>query len=318
MTADKAAYAAQRGRFASQLSFWIRASRAPFLTATLLSVALGAAVARWDGYGLSPGLLLMTSLGITAVHMGVNMANDYFDLDTDGVNRYRSPFNGGAGMIQRGLIAPRGVLAAVVVCLSVAALVGVWLAILRGAVVWALILVGFVLGVGYSADPLRLMRTGWGEAVAGLCCGPLVAFGTYVVLTGHASGSVLWPSLPVGLLVSAILVINEIPDFEADRQVGKDNLVVRHGRRAGARLHSWLMAITYGLIILLPLLGRMPWQASAAVITLPVAWQAVRIARARAEDPVAIIPASARTIALHAAVALLITGGYLFSSGAAR
>ncbi|MDP2871655.1 MAG: prenyltransferase [Bacillota bacterium] len=306
-----------RPSFASWLAFWARASRAPFLTASLFSVALGAAVARWDGYALSWGLLLLTMVGVAGAHLGVNLANDYADdlLGTDAVNRYRSPFNGGAGLIQAGLVAPRSVLAASSACLITAALAGVWLGAARGPVVLILMSLGFVLGVGYSADPLGLMRTGWGEAVAGLCCGPLVAFGSYFVLTGAVSASVLWPSLPCGLLVSAILVINEVPDYEADRSVNKDNLVVRYGRQAGVRLHGGLLVLTYGLIALFPLLGRMPWQAAAAVVTVPTAWRAVRIALARAEDPVAIIPANARTILLHAAVALLITGGYWMAGG---
>lgn len=302
-------------RPASGLLFWIRAARAPFLTASLFSVALGAAVARWDGHVLPAGLLLAVMAGVAAAHLGINLANDYADhlMGSDAVNRYRSPFNGGSGLIQAGLVAPRSVLSASVVCLGAAAAAGVWLGAVRGPVVWTLMALGFLLGVGYSADPLKLMRTGWGEAVAGLCCGPLVAFGSYFVLTGEASAGVLWPALPLGLLVSAILVINEVPDYEADRSVRKNNLVVRYGRRAGVRLHGWLLVITYALIGLLPLVGRMPWQAAAAVVTLPVAWHAMRIALARAEDPVAIIPASARTIILHAVVALLITGGYLLS-----
>lgn len=298
------------------LAFWVRASRAPFLTASLFSVVLGAAVARWDGHALSGQLLLATMVGVAGAHLGVNLANDYADhlMGSDTVNRYRSPYNGGSGVIQAGMASPRSVLYASVVCLGAAAVVGVWLAAIRGPVILVLMALGFVLGVGYSADPLKLMRTGWGEAVAGLCCGPLVAFGAYFVLAGRASTSVLWPSLPCGILVSAILVINEVPDYEADRSVRKDNLVVRYGRRAGVRLHGSLLVLTYALIALFPLVGRMPWQAAVAALTIPIAWRAMRTALRRAEEPAALVPASARTIMLHTAIALIITGGYLISA----
>jgi 1,4-dihydroxy-2-naphthoate octaprenyltransferase len=298
------------------LAFWIRASRAPFLTASLFSVVLGAAVARWDGHVPSGSLLWLTMIGVACAHLGVNLANDYADhiMGSDTVNRYRSPFNGGSGVIQAGLATPRQVLRAAILCTVAAAATGAWLAAVRGPVIWVLMLAGFVLGVGYSADPLKLMRTGWGEAVAGLCCGPLVAFGSYFVLAGEVSASVLWPSLPCGILVSAILVINEVPDYEADLSVHKTNLVVRYGRRAGVRLHGSLLVLTYALIALFPLLGRMPWQASVAALTVPLAWHAVKAAMRRVDEPAALAPASARTIILHSAIALLLTGGYILSS----
>jgi len=292
---------------------WFRASRAPFLTASLVSVLLGAAVARWDGYSLSMGLLALTLVGVALLHAGVNLGNDYYDhhLGSDGINRYRSPFNGGAGLIQSGELSPGSVGRAAAVCIGLAALCGIVLALYCGPVILALMVAGFVLGVGYSADPLQLMRTGWGEAVAGLCCGPLVAFGTYFVQTRAASWTVVWPSLPVGLLVSAILVINEVPDFEADGAVAKSNLVVRKGQGAGITLHRWLLYVTYGLIAFFPMVNRMPWLALAALITLPAARRALSLARSSGGDPARIVPVSAGTVKLHTAIGLLVTIGYL-------
>ncbi|OGS69268.1 MAG: hypothetical protein A2Y96_03165 [Firmicutes bacterium RBG_13_65_8] len=121
----------------------------------------------------------------------------------------------------------------------------------------------------------------------------------------------VWPSLPVGLLVSAILVINEVPDYEADREARKANLIVRNGPLAGVKLHRWLMYVTYGLVALFPLVGRMPWGALIALVTLPAARRALTLARTHAADPVRIIPANAGTVMLHTVIGLLITCSYL-------
>jgi 1,4-dihydroxy-2-naphthoate octaprenyltransferase len=267
--------------------------------------------------GADPALswprLALTLSGVALVHLGVNLANDYFDhlQGSDWVNARRTKYNGGAGVIQAGLVRPRQVALVAAGMLAVAAAIGTWLAFAAGPMVWWLMAAGFVLGVGYSAPPLALMGSGWGELVAGLCCGPLVALGAHYVAGGQGHWTVLAASIPVGLLVSAILVINEVPDFAADGAVGKRNLVVRMGPGAGLRLHRWLVLASYAWIAGLVLGGQLPAGGLAVAATAPLAWWLLRNAGRGVADAAALTAASAGTAGLQALVGVVLTASFL-------
>lgn len=294
-------------------AFWLRAARAPFLPASLMSVAIGTLAAWRTGAGIDAATLAVTAAGIALTHLGVNLVNDYFDaVGSDPVNQHRSPYNGGSGTIQSGQTTRAAVARAGLACLVGACVAGVFLAITRGPGVWVLMVVGGLLGVGYSAPPLGLMGTGWGELVAGLCCGPLVALGANYVQTGLVDASVLWPSIPVGLLVSAILVINEVPDIAADAAAGKANLVVRLGPRAGARLYAALVGVAYVWVLTVTAAGLLPRGAAMVLLTLPVALGSVRRGLRNADQPEGIVPASAGTVAVHALVSIVLASSYVW------
>lgn len=306
--------------------FWLLTARAPFLGASLLSVLLGAAVAAAGAVeapgagaatsggapgsagpsalgGLGVGLALA---GVALAHLGINLANDYFDhlQGSDWVNRRRTKYNGGSGMIQAGLVRPGQVAGAAVIALAAAGAIGAWLAAMTGPLVWWLMAAGLVLGVGYSAPPLALMNTGWGELAAGLACGPLVAWGAYHVAGGRQPWLALAAAAPVGLLVSAILVLNEVPDYQADRATGKRNLVVRWGQGAGLALHRGLVLGAYACIAGLAAAGWLPASGLAALATAPLAWRVLGLARRGGSgDPAALESASGGTAALQALVA---------------
>ncbi len=293
------------------LRFWLRAARAPFLSASLMSVAIGVLAAWRSGAALNPVSVGVTAAGIALAHLGVNLVNDYYDAaGSDPLNRHRSPYNGGSGAIQSGETTPSAVAAAGAACLGGAIAAGVLLALGRRPAIWFLMAAGGILGVGYSAPPLGLMGTGWGEIVAGMCCGPLVAAGAGYVQTGVLDPAVLWPSVPVGLLVSAILVINEVPDFAADAKAGKANLVVRLGTRAGTRLHAVLVGLAYLWIVVMAALGILPRSALVVLATVPLALGAVRTGLRNPDRPAGIVPASARTVAAHVLVSVLLATAY--------
>jgi len=306
-----------------RLSFWLWAGRAPFLAASLLSVLLGVAVADARGATVNAGPIALVTMGVALIHLGVNLANDYFDhlRGTDTANRNRTRYNGGSGVIQAGLATPSQIARAALVCILAAGVIGVGLAIVHGPLLWVLMIAGLMLGVGYSAPPLSLMGTGWGELTAGLCCGPLVALGAHHVAGGRALGEVWLAAVPAGLLVSSILVANELPDYEADRMTHKRNLVVRLGVEAGLQLWRALVIAAYCWIGVLVAGGRLPIGGLAALSTAPLAWWWLRQgaggrhAVAGGEGPGAgANPGPAPgpgTVRLHALVSVLLAVSYL-------
>jgi 1,4-dihydroxy-2-naphthoate octaprenyltransferase len=171
----------------------------------------------------------------------------------------------------------------------------------------------------YVGPPFKLAYRGVGEFLVGLNFGPVMTLGAYYVQTGSlASATVpLLASIPVGLLIAAVLWINEFPDMDADKAVGKKTLVLRLGYLRSVAVYVGLLATSYFLLLLYAVLKvfvTFPITSFATLIalfSLPFALKAVRILRANYKDPHAIIPANANTIILHLAFGLLAIVGFV-------
>jgi len=121
----------------SGIALWLREARLPFMTASVIPVVLGTTVAVFETGLFKPSLFLLTLAGAVLAHAGANMANDYYDTmsGNDNINRYRSPFNGGAGLIQEGLLTARQVHLAALTAFAAAAAIGLYLTYVRGPAV---------------------------------------------------------------------------------------------------------------------------------------------------------------------------------------
>jgi 1,4-dihydroxy-2-naphthoate octaprenyltransferase len=291
------------------MSPWLRAIRLPFLTATIVPVVLGATAAWHDTGVLLWPRFWIAAAGALLVHIGANLANEYWDhaSGADPGDPPLTPLSGGSHVIQDGLIAPRAILGASLASLAVACALGVYLnGIARGNAILTLGLVGVFLGYFYSGAPLRLGYRGLGEAVIGLGFGPMMAAGSYYVQADALSTRVLLISVPVGLLIALVLLINGFPDREADAAAGKRTVVVLAGPRTAAALYRAGLAGVYVVVALLICSGVLPVHALGVFLTLPLAWRAYRAARDHYDRPVDLLPANEATIALHSLVGLIL------------
>ena len=309
------AYLEQRGRRPRLPAFWrfFRATRLPFLTATLVPVALGGAVAAHDGR-FAWNWWLVALLCAVCAHLGINVANDLADATgSDAVNVTPTPFSGGSRVLQYGLVS-RGRL--LMLCLGLFAAcgtLGLWLADAR---TWELLLLGaagVVLGVGYSAPPLKLVHRGLGEPVVAIGFGPLMTVGTYLAVTREWSWPAFYTSLPVGILIALVLYVNQIPDRPADATAGKRTLIVRWSRERVIAAYVAAVAAAFALVALGPLLGRAPAWTLIALPAVALAWPVVRDMRASYDAPYGLIKAMAANIGLHFATGLLLTAGWLLA-----
>jgi 1,4-dihydroxy-2-naphthoate octaprenyltransferase len=290
-------------------------TRAPFLTATLVPVLIGAAwiAARGLAAPFPWALFWLVMLGASAMHIAANTFNDYFDWTsgTDQVNNdYFLPFSGGSRSIELGLISEKGLLRLALAALAVAVTCGLAVLFLSGRV-W---LIGFGLFGAfstyfYTAPPLRLAaRKGLGELLIGLNFGPLLVAGTVYALTGHLTWLEFLAGAPIGLLTTAILWINEFPDLSADELSGKLNLVVTLGKEQARWGYLLILALAFGLVILGVAFGWMPLGALAMLLSLPVAWRATRALFQHYQER-ALIKSNAATIQLQALAGLLMAAG---------
>lgn len=293
-----------------------RELRVEFLTGSVFPVFLGTAIA-FCRYGVFDGATFaLTLAGVALIHLGANVSNDYFDhlSGNDEANRsFVRPFTGGSRLIQEGALTPRQVATIAAVLVAAAVVCGLALAASRGPVVLLLGAVGVLTGVFYVAPPVRLAARGLGEIVIGLDFGVLATMGSYWVQTGAMSLESFVASLPLAVLIAAVVYINEFQDSEADAAAGKRTLVVRMGLERASRAFPRLMLSTYVPVIAGVATGLMPPHTLAALATAPLALRAAAVARRRYASPRELAPANAFTIMTHAATGALLVAGYLLA-----
>jgi 1,4-dihydroxy-2-naphthoate octaprenyltransferase len=290
-------------------------TRAPFLTATLVPVLIGAAwiVARGLAAPFPWTLFWLATLGASAMHIAANTFNDYFDWTsgTDQVNNdYFLPFSGGSRSIELGLISEKGLLRLAFTSLAAAVACGLAVLLLTGRV-WLLAFGAFgaFSTYFYTAPPLRLAaRRGLGELLIGLNFGPLMVAGTVYALTGHLTWLEFLAGAPIGLLTTAILWINEFPDLRADEISGKLNLVVTLGKERARWGYLLILTLAFGLVIVGVGAGWFPVGALAMLLSLPMAWRSTRALFQHYQER-ALIKSNADTIQLQALAGLLMAIG---------
>ena len=163
-----------------------------------------------------------------------------------------------------------------------------------------------------NAPPFRLNYVGLGELATGIGSGPLIVLGSYYVQAQRATYEALWASIPVGLLGAAILWINQFPDYEADRDAGKLNCLVRLGRDRSRYIYSLLMLGPYAVVLLWVLTQSDAWPYLAVILTIPIALKAIKILSAHYQTYDEIIPAQALTIQTHLALGLVFAAALVF------
>lgn len=309
----------------ARVKLWLLETRAPFLTAALIPVLLGTAIA-WGVAGVFHwGYFLLALIGGLCLQAAVNVLNDYFDHKStcDDINvEYISPLTGGSRMIQMGLLKPSTVLMEGLIFLAIGSLIGLYLVWSRGLPVLWLGMIGIFFVYFYTAPPLKLSYRGGGELAVGLSFGILMCLGAYYVQTQVLAWFPVIAAIPVTLLIAAVLYINEFPDYAADKAVGRKHLVVRMGKARAVKGYIVLMSLAYFSIVVSTIYGQL-WGVSSALplslftllglLTLPQAIKAMRITKEYYADSASLTPANAYTIQIHLRTGLLLTAAFLLA-----
>jgi 1,4-dihydroxy-2-naphthoate octaprenyltransferase len=292
---------------------FLRATRLPFLTATVVPVLLGISIAALHGTFVWWAALL-TLIGAICVHLGLNVANDVFDTmsGADAANTTPTQFSGGSRVIHYGLLSLRQMSLLAIAFYGTAIVLGFVLAATRGF--WPIFWIGVAgvaISVAYTAPPLRLVHRGLGEICVGLGFGPIMVLGAYYVQAQRFTFEPLYLSLPVAILIALVLYTNEIPDRAGDAAAGKRTLPVRFSKQAVIGGYTAAAAMTYALIAVGGTAGTIVRPALIALITIPMALKVIRGMRASYEDPYALMPTMAEGVKLHVFTGLLLFVAYV-------
>jgi len=236
-------------------------TRMPFTSASLLPIFVVGAYFAGIGDGLfSIPLFILTIFGILIAHLGVNVLNDYFD-GTDGTDEanaeYFQQVSGGSRAIELGLITLNGTRRLGIILTMIALGIGAFILSSINEVNFTgtmqIILAGLFLGYFYTARPFRLVaRRGLGEIAIFLAFGPLLTLGVgYAIFNGDFQNSIhfmncLILGIPLGLLTTNILLINEFPDMNSDATTGKNHLVVTFGKKTSRWIYLIFLMLAVG------------------------------------------------------------------------
>ena len=277
---------------------WI-ASTVPLLVATALAYA-------HTGI-FHTGWIAIALLGIYLIEIGKNAVNEFIDYFT-GVDRYvesnkRTPFSGGKKTIIDGKLSMGETALIALSTLAAAFLVGLLIAVYREPHVFWIGMLGGILAVFYSLPPFKLNYNGLGECAVGLTFGPLLVSGMYVMLTGRLDWQVAAIGLPIAFLITAVLWINQCPDYEADIRGGKRNWLVRIGKRSGLVVYGCLFGCAYLSLAALAWTDGNPYWL-LGLLTIPLAWRSVRTAVKQLDHLPKFLAANVGTIQVYQMVGL--------------
>jgi len=243
------------------------------LTATVSPLLVGTALAAYEGT-FHLVTFLVTFFSCLFLQIGTNYFNEYFDY------RYGLDHAGSLGamtVIFRNEMTANQVLIGGIISFSIAALLGIMLIIfLVGPAIIAFGLAGMLIAYFYSAKPFKLASRGLGDVLVYIAMGFLMTWGSYYVQIPQWSWSAFAASVPVGFLVTAILNMNNVRDYQDDLAVKKKTLPVRFGLKFGQFFHAILLIGSYVATTIFALVGLLPLTILAVWLTFPLAFINVR------------------------------------------
>ena len=252
---------------------WGLAIRPRTLPAAAAGVVMGSALAWHDGF-FRVDAALACLFAALLLQIGSNLANDVFDFErgTDTPERL-----GPTRVTQAGLLSASQVKFGMAFVFGLAALLGLYLAWLGG---WPIVIIGIaaiISAIAYTGGPFPLGYYGLGDIFVFIFFGLASVAGTYYVQAGTVSSAAWWMTIPPGLIITAILVVNNLRDLENDRKAGKHTLAVMFGERTVKIEYLLCMLVAYFVLPLAAWMGIISWFSLLAWGSLPIAFRATRI-----------------------------------------
>jgi 1,4-dihydroxy-2-naphthoate octaprenyltransferase len=292
----------------SGVQIWVAAARVRTLPAAIAPVLVGTALAGFL-HVFHPLRFVAALVAAIFIQVGTNLSNDYSDARRGADTEDRlGPVRVTAG----GLVPPNRVLMATYLSFGVAVLAGAYLVAVAG---WQLLLVGaasILAGVLYTGGPRPYGYEGLGEVFVFLFFGIVAVAGSFFVQVEHLRWEAFALAVPVGLLASAILVVNNVRDVDTDRRAGKRTLAVRLGRDRARSLYALTVYLAYPLAPVTWWFGPLSAWTLLPWLTLPLAVRLVRAVRNRTDGP-SLNQALAGTGQLQLIFCLLLSAGLLLS-----
>lgn len=286
--------------------------RLPFLVLNPACVGLGAAIAAWSGSEISIFYLILTFIGAVSAHISVNALNEYSDFKSGlDFTTKPTPFSGGSGTLPKAPEKAHFALITGLIAFAITALIGIYFLWVRGLWLLPLGVLGLFIIVTYTG---WLTKNPFFCLIApGLGFGPLMVMGTAFVLSGSYSWTSFVASLVPFFLVSDLLLLNQFPDMEADKGVGRRHIIIVMGKKAGVRVYGVFLAGAFATIIFGYLLGLFPLGSLLALAALVIAIPTVIGVSKYTDDIPKLMPYMGRNVVINILTPVLLAIGLFIS-----
>lgn len=292
------------------------ATRPKFFPASVLPVIAGTAWGVSVVGSFDAVVFMLALLATVCVHAGANVLNDVGD-DAGGTDRNNEdriyPYTGGSRFIQSGIMSASNMARLGISLLAMAGIIGLLLLMMRGQMILWFGLAGVILAVLYSLGPVRLSAIGLGETAVGVAFGVLPVLGAAWLQTGVLNLNVLLFALPISAWVTAILLINEVPDITADAATGKRTMPVRIGLSATAAVYMGIQLSAVVVVLWMSLNGVLPIAAPfVPLMLLILAFKATRAIRGGIAHRASLTAAIESTLGIHTIGSVWLTACTLY------
>jgi 1,4-dihydroxy-2-naphthoate octaprenyltransferase len=297
----------QKARIKTRI--WLIEIRPKFLVGSVALAFLGTSIAWRDGL-FSLRYAVLGFIGLILWHISIQVLNDYFDYRS-GVDfqTQRTPFSGGSSILPAHLLKPISVLRFALLSFALAVPVWTYLVIVKGPMLLPLVGIGAVCVLLYT--PV-LTRWRLGEISSGLGLGILPILMFYFIQTGGYTTEVVVASIPCGILLFNVHLLNEFPDVEADNIGHRKTLPIVLGRAKASWVYLAGTVAVYVWVVVWVAVGVMPMAALLSLVTIPLAFWAIRGALSYKDKTLFTSALWANSLCLIFSVALL-ASGYLLS-----
>ena len=293
-----------------EIKYILGPMRLPFLILTPACVALGFGAALWTQGYVAPFQVIMVLVGAVSAHISANAFNEYFDFKSGlDFHTQRTPFSGGSGTLPANPHMVKHALVIAIATFTVVVGIGFYFLIVRGPALLAIGILGLFLLIFYT--PWIAHHPYMCLVAPGLGFGPFMVIGTHVALTGSYSWTAFVASMIPFFLVSNLLLLNQFPDVEADRDVGRKHLPIVIGRRASSLLYVGFLLMAY-LSLIWGVYNQYLPKASlvglaTAILAVPVSIGSYRYA----ENVKKLIPSMGINVAINILTPVLVSIGLI-------
>jgi 1,4-dihydroxy-2-naphthoate polyprenyltransferase len=236
---------------------WLTLSRPPFHTVGILPFILGSFLAYRLNSVFNPGVFILGVSGVIMIMLSTYHSGEYFDYRGDILSNqmHKNQFAGGTRILPSGKLPPAIPFCTSIITFLIAAAIGIILQFVFKTGPYTLVLgfLGAFPGFFYSTKPIRLVQRGFGEIFIGFCYGWLPVASAYYIQTGTIHPLVHWLAIPIGFSIFNVILLNEFPDYEADKATDKNNLLYRLGKQKGMALYVIFSLLTSLTMLISPL-----------------------------------------------------------------
>ena len=293
----------------SHISIILGPMRLPFLILNPACVMLGTATAVWSGYKINLYHLILVFVGAVSTHISVNAINEYCDFKSGlDFKTKPTPFSGGSGTLPKSPERAGSALITGIISFSITALTGIYFVYVIGIGLLPLGILGLFTVLTYTQwltkNPFLCL------IAPGLGFGSLMVMGTHFVLTGSYSWTSFIASLVPFFLVSDLLLLNQFPDVEADKGVGRRHLPIEIGRKKSVKVYGLFLTGAYLSIIMGYLSGHLPFEALLGIVSIVIAIPTLRGVARYADDIPKLIPYMGKNVVVNILTPVLVAIGF--------